>query len=164
MSIGSKIRSLFKKRAKSHNDVEDIHKMNVIHKFDYSNDGKCVQYFSVDKNKIVNTVVPAHMNVYTTNGNRNEPIENFIENESVGNYIENNFLYDNYYSIDSELNSHSMYSSNNTSSRDSIYTTDTISNYINKYFYYNEETKEYHFTDFDYTRSSVSTCSIFTNE
>jgi hypothetical protein len=147
MSIGAKIRSLFKKRVKSHNDIDNIREIqntNENDRFDYTNDVnvKRVQYFSVDKNKIVNTVVPAHMNVIGNelNGNGNE-IENEID------YVENNFLYDNYYSV---------CSSNRNSSIYTVDTTDTITNYINKYFYYNEDTGEYHFTDFDYTNQSRS--------
>lgn len=150
MSIGAKIRSLFKKRVKSHNDIDNIREIqntNENDRFDYTNEVnvKRVQYFSVDKNKIVNTVVPAHMNVMNVMNVISETNGNEIENEI--DYVESNFLYDNYYSV---------CSSNRNSSIYTVDTTDTITNYINKYFYYNEDTGEYHFTDFNYKNQSSS--------
>lgn len=168
LSITTKFRNLFRKRSNS----LPVNSLPVNTPIDVNtNNTKIIEYFSVDKNRFVETVVPHHVTilqeptVYSELNDRNNKRQSTGYHEP-SRYRDTSRFYDDYYSISekSELFRDFDYVNNNfrsddisvcsqTSSDNSIYSNDSISNYINHYFYYDEERDVYHcFQDVNYTR------------
>lgn len=161
LSITSTIRNMFRKRSNSLPTLTDQTERDLCdHSDSYNNTNtKIVEYFSVDKNRFVETVVPDHVTILQES---KESVQSDRSNQSgqlfnSHNLIEHGYrdtsgFYDNYYRTEY---AESLYSNDHELEQEghidrfdldntSLDSDDTISDYINRYFYYDERSDVYH--------------------